>query len=468
MADHHLDREVDAVRRHAEFAMPATIERLKGYLTVPSISSDPRYHEDVRRLAAWVRSDLEALGLRARLLELDGALPLVAAERRKLGAGLPTVLLYGHLDVQPVENERWTTPPHEPHLRGGRLYARGAADDKGGWVSHLAAIEAWLSVVSDLPINVKLVIEGEEEIGSPNIGRYMEVFPEAFTADLMVLTDGENPSEEIPGLTVSLRGVFKLEVCCESLEADVHSGIWGNVVPDPGNSLILLLSRLLDRQGRLNVGRIELEPPVRASLEQAPLSSQVIREATRMVDGVVPLPLDGRSAAEWLWRQPAVTVLSTTLPRPSEHKNAVRGRASATLSIRLAPGQTVKDMMALLEPELLRDPPGGVRVTLRTLPNSGSSWLHEPSGPTFEAANRAYQASWGRPLCPVGLGGTIPLVTLLSERYPGVPLILNGVLDPKSGAHGPDESLDLGVFTKTVIATVHLFAELESALTPSG
>ena len=448
------------VLAYALARMPKTIEKLKGYLTVPSISCEKGHSEDVRRLAAWVHSDLQALGLHSRLLELDQAHPLVAAELSASGDARPTVLLYGHLDVQPVINERWTTPPHEAHVHDGRLYARGAADDMGGWVSHMAAIEAWLSVRGSLPVNVKLIIEGEEEVGSPNLTRYMDAYPEAFLADLMVLTDGENPSDEIPGLTVSLRGVFKVEVSCESLEADVHSGLWGNMAPDPGNALVLLLSRLLDERGRMRLGRMDHPEPVRRGLAQVPLSSGLIREAIRAVDGVVPLPLDGRSAAEWLWRQPAVTILSTTLPRPSDHKNAVRARAAATLSIRLAPGQTASSMMDLLQSELLVDPPGGVKVSLRELPGGGQSWLCQPQGDEFEAANRAYEASWGRPLYPIGLGGTIPLVSIFSERYPGVPLILNGVLDPMSGAHGPDESLHLDVFAKTIAATVQLFDEL--------
>src|SRR5690606_16294450 len=152
-------------------------------------------------------------------------------------------------------------PPHEPVVKNGRLYARGAADDMGGWVSHLAALEAYLQVTSTLPVNVKLVIEGEEEIGSPNLERYMDAYPEMFDADVMVLTDCENPSVDMPGLTVSLRGLLEVEVKCEALSADVHSGLWGNMVPDSGNALVLLLSRLLDKDGRLALARMEVPEP---------------------------------------------------------------------------------------------------------------------------------------------------------------------------------------------------------------
>jgi acetylornithine deacetylase/succinyl-diaminopimelate desuccinylase-like protein len=396
----------------------------------------------------------------ARVLELPNALPIVAAERLRADAGAPTLLIYGHFDLQPVAGEAWTTNPHEAVTRDDRLYARGSADDMGGWVSHLAALEAWLAVARELPLNVKLILEGEEEIGSPNLERYMDAHPDIFAADVMVLTDCENPSTEIPGLTVSLRGLYEVELVCEALGKDVHSGLWGNLVPDAGNSLVLLLARLLDEQGRLRLGRVDVEAAWRAASREVPLTDSVVESATSMLPGVKALPLEGRSAAEWLWRQPAVTVLSTTFPRRDQHKNAVRGRASAVLSIRLAPGQDRSTMRALLEKELLRDPPGGVRVTLNDHGTGGDSWLYAPKGPAFAAADRAYEATWGRPLMQIGIGGSIPFVALFGRRYGNLPLILNGVMDPQTGPHGPNESLHLGVFEKALLANVHLYHEL--------
>jgi len=452
---------VDRVAKQALEHLDETLERLHSYLRVPAISCEPSHASDVRALADRVRDDLAALGFDdARVLELDDALPLVAAGRCVAGADRPTVLIYGHLDLQPVADESWTTPPHEPTVKGGRLYARGAADDMGGWVSHLAALEAWLAIAGELPINIKMVIEGEEEIGSPNLERYMDTFPEAFAADVMVLTDCENPSTEIPGLTVSLRGLYEVEVVCEALSSDVHSGLWGNMVPDAGNALVLLLARLLDEHGRLKLARVDVDERWQSSARDVPLTREVIREGGHIVDGVEPLPDDGRPAAEWLWRQPAVTILSTTFPRPDRHKNAVRGRASATLSIRLAPGQSRDDMRAALEQALLTDAPGGVRVRLDEQPASAESWLYEPAGPAFEAADRAYRKAWGRPLLQVGVGGSIPFVALFGRRFGDLPLILNGVMDPLTGAHGPDESLDLDVFRKAVLANVYLLDEL--------
>lgn len=450
---------MDAVASHALACLPNTLERLFGYLRIPAISCDPARHDDVARLCDRVCADLTDLGFIAAVHRLDGALPLVAAEYR-VDPNLPTVLIYGHLDLQPVKGENWSNPPHEPVVRDGRLYARGAADDMGGWVSHLAALDAYLRITSTLPVNVKLVIEGEEEIGSPNLERYMDSFPDAFVADVMVLTDCENPSVDIPGLTVSLRGLLEVEVRCEALSADVHSGLWGNMVPDSGNALVLLLGRLLDTDGRLKLGRRGVAEAEAKALWTVPVDQQVVKDGGRLLPDVQPLPTRERAPAEWLWRQPAATVLSTTFPPPGNEKNAIRKAASAILSLRIAPGQTANELFSLVDTELAKHAPAGVRVTVTQRPGSGQSWLYTPQGPAFDAADRAYTRAWGRPLLPVGIGGSIPFVALFGRRYSSLPLILNGVLDPQSGAHGPDESLHLGIFEKAILANVYLLDEL--------
>lgn len=449
----------DDVAARAKARFSSTLERLTDYLRYPAISCEPEHARDVRALAERIADDLGGLGMeRARLLELDGALPCVAAERRRC-PGAPTVLVYGHLDLQPVAGEAWDSPPHEASAREGRLYARGAADDMGGWVSHLAAIEAWLEVAGELPLNIRLVIEGEEEIGSPNLVRYMDAFPDAFEADVMVLTDCENPSTDVPGLTVSLRGLMDVEVHCASMAADVHSGLWGNAIPDPAVALMQLVARLVDEDGRLKHGRVEVpEAWAKASFD-VPLGPEVVREGARLLDGVEPLPGRGRSTAEWIWRQPAVTVLSTTLPAPGREKNAVRREASARLSVRVAPGQRGEDLYRVLEDVLLADPPGGVKVSMRLL-SAGGSWLYTPKGPAFEAADRAYEKAWGKKLVQIGVGGSIPFVAMFGERFGDLPLILNGVMDPRTAAHGPNESMDLALFERAILANVHLYAEL--------
>lgn len=458
------DSVSDRVAAHAQAHFEGTLARLSEYLRVPAISCEPEHAGDVLALAERVAADLGALDFQAAVRHLPDALPLVHAERRCARADAPTLLVYGHLDLQPVRGENWRTPPHEATRKktadGERLYARGAADDMGGWVSHLAAISAWLEVAGDLPLHLKLVIEGEEEIGSPNLERYMDAFPSDFDADVMVLTDCENPALDLPGLTTSLRGLWEVELTCEALESDVHSGLWGNMAPDVSLALVRLLSRLTDADGRPVFGLCEVPEAFRQGARQVPLGAEVIRAGAHLRPGVEPLPERDRPAAEWLWRQPAVTILSTTLPRPDQHKNALRSAATATLSIRVPPGKTREELRAELEALLLVDPPGGVRVVLRDRPGGAESWLYQPEGPAFAAADRAYERVFGRGLTQIGIGGSIPFVALFGRRYAHLPLILNGVMDPETGAHGPNESLHLGLFEKTIVASVYLYAEL--------
>lgn len=450
---------VDRVRLRAEENFDRTIERLARYLAIPAISCRAEHHADVARLAAEVAGDLGSLGFRAEVLGLEGALPLVAASWMGAGPDKPTVLIYGHLDLQPVKRSDWSTPPHLATIRGDRLYARGSSDDMGGWVSHLAAVEAWMAEGTP-PCNLRLIIEGEEEIGSPNLERYMDAHPEAFEADVMILTDCENPSVEVPGLTVSLRGLLEVELVVEALEADVHSGLWGGMVPDVALALMRLVTRLTDEDGRMAVGRVEIAADRRAAAWGVPLTTEVIRDGAHLRPEVSPLPDRGIPPAEWMWWQPSVTVIATTMPRPEEKTNALRKAAQATLSIRLAPGQTPEEMFELLSGVLLRDPPAGVSVRLIQGEKPGMGWLYAPKGPAFDAADRAYRASWGQGLAQVGVGGSIPFVALFGRRFGDLPLILNGVMDPLSTAHGPNESLHLGLFRKAIAANIHLIDEL--------
>jgi acetylornithine deacetylase/succinyl-diaminopimelate desuccinylase-like protein len=458
----------EPVAAAAEAAVPAAVASLCGYLREPAISCDPAHAGHVAALADRVAADLRALGFAdAEARRLDGALPCVTASW--FGApGAPTVLVYGHLDLQPVKGESWDSPPHEPTVRGGRLYARGAADDMGGWVSHLAAVRAWFAVHGALPCNLRLVIEGEEEIGSPNLERYMDAFPECFRADAMILTDCENPSTEIPGLTVSLRGILEVTVRCTALEADIHSGLWGGMVPDVSLALMQLVARLVDEDGRVRAPRSNVPEAWRAAAWDVPLTTAVIREGAHLCPGVEPLPDRGAPPAEHLWRQPAVTVVATTLPTLEVKKNALRRSAEAILSVRVAPGMADEAVKAAFDAELRRDPPGGVRVETVWTTQASGAWLYTPKGVAFEAADRAYVRAWGRPLLQVGVGGSIPFVDIFGRRFGDLPLILNGVIDPLTTAHGPNESLHLGVFAKTIQANVFLYAELAAALTASA
>lgn len=451
--------DVAAVASRAQALTEPAIDWLCTYLQHPAISCDPEHFADVRALAARIQSDVEELGFQAKILELEGALPAVSAEWMG-AAGKPTILIYGHMDLQPVKGEVWRTPPHTPTRINGRLYARGAADDMGGWVSHIAALRAWKEVTGAFPANIKLLIEGEEEIGSPNLERYMDAFPEAFASDVMILTDCENPSTEIPGLTISLRGLLEANLTVRALEADIHSGLWGGMVPDVSLALMQLVGRLVDAQGRLKAPRMDVPQEWQDAAWDVPISDASIRLGAHLLPDVQPLPACGHPPAEHLWRQPAVTVLCTTLPTRERKKNALRAEASAILSIRVAPGQEDADIKRVMTEVLTTEPPGGVEVVLSFSEQPSGAWLYTPKGPAFPAADRAYAKAWGRAPLRVGVGGSIPFVALFGRRFGDLPLILNGVIDPETTAHGPNESLHLETFAKTILANVYLYDEL--------
>ncbi len=446
---------------YADSQLQATIALLGTFLRIPAISCDAAHTADVAQLADTVAAHLQTLHpTDCRVLQLPGAHPMVAATWKSSNANAPTVLVYGHLDLQPVKGEVWRTPPHEPTVVGDRLYARGAADDMGGWVSHLAAIAAWLQVRGDLPCHLRLVIEGEEECGSSHLEQFMDTYPEVFTADAMVLTDCENPSTEVPGLTISLRGISEMVLTVRALGADVHSGLWGNAVPDVATSLCKIIAGLVDGDGRPTVGLVDWPAQQRQAAAAVPIPDEVVTQGAHLLPGVFPLPDRDRPRAEWLWLQPAITVVATTMPHADRKKNALRAEATATLSVRLAPGQTAQQMHQLLQERVAALSPPQVLSDLALLPGDGQGWLYQPKGEAFVAANRAYKAVWGCEMVHIGVGGSIPFVALFGNRFKTLPLILNGVMDPETTAHGPNESLHLGVFRKAILTNVLLLHEL--------
>ena len=422
---------------------------------------------NVRRLAARILKDLESLPGRMRptpcaIHELDGALPVLTAEWHA-GDERPTLLIYGHGDVQPANPDDWDTPPHEGVLRDGRLYARGSSDDIGGWMSHLAAIKAWLSVEERLPLNVRLLIEFEEEIGSPNLMRHVDALG-GFCDDVdgMVLTDSENVSADTPGLTVSLRGLATADLVCTAGQGG-HSGLYGGIYPDPSLALVLSLARLLDRDGRAKVPRVALNEAERRDLAAA------TGVASKLPDG-------GRPAAEWVWRQGTITITGTTLPdltlakattpdlnirRPT---NEIKQQVAARLSVRVPPGITADAALAEIERIVTASPPPGIKVALVPVADEGAKvdpWIYDvPDCVAFDAVGRAFEAVWGKPPERIGVGGSIPFVKMFGDRFSDRPLVLTGVLDPDAHLHEPNESLDLKVFHRMILTNVHLLAGL--------
>ena len=456
----------DAAATRAEELIPGALKRLADYVRVPALSRDPARAADVKKMATIAAEDLRQAGLdEVEVLELEGALPSVRAE--KLGVeGAPTVLIYGHFDQQPADPAEWSTPsPHELVPKGERLYGRGAADDLGGWLSQLIAFRAWKET-GGLPVNVRFLLEGEEEIGSPNLERYMDAFPEAFQADVMVLTDCENPATDVPGLTVSLRGLLEIEVVIRALEGKVHSGLWGGAIPDPAIALMKLVASLVDDHGRVVGIEADVDPAWRESVKGLSPDDAALRRDAGLVPGARGLDPQGRPRVEWMWRQPHLTVVGTSLPQLHQQANVILPEARAVLSVRLAPGQEADAVSAALEDRIRKNVPFGLPFEVHVRRGT-AGWAYEAKGPAFDAAERAYKRAFGKDLVRIGVGGSIPFITLFARRFPSTPLILNGVMDPQTSAHGPDESLHVGLFRKVVLANVHLLGELAD-LPPSS
>lgn len=440
--------------------------RLEDLIRIPSVSAPGFDPAAVRESAEAVRTLLADCGLsNCRLIEGSSPHPYVAGEwRQKPDA--PTVLLYAHHDVQPPGRlERWKTDPFEPHEEGGRLYGRGSADDKGGAVIHAAAIAAWLTATGNLPCNVKVLIEGEEEIGSPHLHEFLARHGAEMAADVMVLADAGNWSVGTPALTYSLRGLTEVTVRVRALAAPQHSGMFGGVLPDPVIGLAQMLGSLLDERGCLAVPGIAddvqpLDPAERAALAAIPFDEALYRATAGLLEGVRLVGDPNLSSWERLWRQPAVAVIGLDAHPIKGSSNQILADAAARVSLRLAPGQDPARCQKLLADHLRRHAPWGLDVTITLGTDSSPAWLCEPKGPAFEAAERALRQAFGKPPVYMGVGGSIPFVGAFAAAFPGTPALLTGPADPGSHIHSEDESLHLDDWRKHIHAEAALLAEL--------
>jgi acetylornithine deacetylase/succinyl-diaminopimelate desuccinylase-like protein len=447
-----------------------TLRELVALARIPSVSAPGFDPAQVARSAEAVAELLTRAGLqRAALVRVGGAHPAVLAEWTGAGPGAPTALVYAHHDVQPPGRpEHWRSPPFEPTLRDGRLFGRGVVDDKAGLLLHVAALRAWLEATGGLPMNVKLVVEGEEEIGSVHLAEFLRVHRRDLGADVLVLSDTANLATGLPSLTTSLRGLVVVDVTVRALDHPLHSGMWGGPVPDAATALAALLGRLVDARGEPAIPGLADDVPAPSAAERARLAALPFdRERFREEAGLLPdVPLAGdasRSVYERLWLRPAVAVTALEAMPLAEAANQLIAEARARVGVRLAPGQDPDRVAKLVSAFLQRDPPLGVRVETE-VGSAAAGWRTEPEGPAFDAARRALAAGFGREAACIGCGGTIPFVGPFADVLGGVPALLLGLEDPVCNAHGENESLHLDDFRKAARASAHLWAELAGAL----
>jgi len=443
-----------------------TLDELCALTRIPSVSAAGFDPGEVERSAEAVAALLRDAGFeRVEVLRVEGAHPYVVGEWNGAGAGAPTALLYAHHDVQPPGREsHWHSPPFEPTRKeDGRIYGRGIVDDKAGVLVFAGALRAWLDAADGPPVNLKVVVEGEEEIGSGHLAEFLRAHRERLECDVMVLSDTANLEAGLPSITTSLRGLVNVDVTVRALDHPLHSGMWGGPVVDAASALGVLLGRLFDAQGEPAVPGLADDVPVLTPVERAALDALPFDEAAFRRDAGVPkgVRLAGGGSDVWerLWRRPALAVTALEGVPLATAANQLIDVARARVGLRLAPGQDPERALTLLDGFLHADPPWGVRVETEADQTVGG-WSTVPEGPAFDAARRALAAGYGRAPAFIGCGGSIPFVGPFSEVLGGVPALLLGLEDPICNAHGENESLHLEDFQRALRAAAHLFAEL--------
>lgn len=435
--------------------LPDLVTTLRELVAIPSVSAPGFPSEEVRRSAEAVRDLLAEAGCDdARLLEVAGSHPAVFGSAEG-PPGTPTVLLYAHHDVQPPgPAEEWTTPPFEAVERDGRLFGRGASDDKSGIIMHLGALRAF---GGRPPVTVKVFVEGEEEIGSAHLGTYLDEYADELAADVIVIGDSGNWEVGVPALTTSLRGLVACTVEVRTAQRAGHSGMFGGAVPDALTALSRLLATLHHDDGNVAVDGL-------ASGEPATDLDVPLEQVTGPLGTVEGLELLGEGTlASRLWTKPAISVLAIDAPPLGEAINALVPVARAKVSLRTAPGQDPDAAMAALTNHLEANAPWGAQVTCTGV-ESGPAFELPIEGAAAETWRDAMAAAWdGTEVVEMGVGGSIPFVADFAERYPDAAILLTGAGDPTSSIHAPDESQDLADLERAVLAEALALAALADA-----
>jgi acetylornithine deacetylase/succinyl-diaminopimelate desuccinylase-like protein len=444
----------DELRARVAEILPSVRRDLDDLVRIQSVSADPDRFDEVRRSAAATAALFEAEGFEVLQVTAPGGLPSVIA-RKPAPPGAPTVLLYAHHDVQPTgDRAHWSSEPFEPTERDGRLFARGAADDKAGIAAHLAAVRA---LGDQLAVGVTVFVEGEEEIGSPTLTQLLSEHQETLRSDVIVIADSTNWDIGVPALTTSLRGLVDCVVEVRTLDHAVHSGMWGGVVPDALTTLCRLLATLHDDAGNVAVDGLVSGPA--ADLDY-PL------DRVRAESGVLPgVDLIGSgSIVERIWTKPALAVLAVDATRVADASNTLIHVARAKVSVRIAPGDDAHRALEHLRRHLEAHVPWGAHLTVDD-GDLGEPFAVDANGPMYDAARRAFQEAWdGTAPVDIGVGGSIPFIAEFAQAYPDAAILVTGVEDPDTRAHGANEGLHLAEFDRVCLAEALLLDNLANGI----
>jgi acetylornithine deacetylase/succinyl-diaminopimelate desuccinylase-like protein len=432
--------------------LPSVRRDLEDLVRIESVWADPGRRDEVHRSAQAVADLLSQAGFADVRIVSEGGAPAVIASH-PAPPGAPTVLLYAHHDVQPEgDRGQWVSPPFEPTERDGRLYGRGSADDKAGIATHLAAFRAH---EGKPPVGVTVFVEGEEESGSPSLGRLLEAHRDALAADVIVIADSDNWSTEIPALTVSLRGLVDCVVEVATLDHGLHSGLWGGVVPDALSVLVRLLASLHDDDGNVAVAGLHETDVEGLNYPEYPAGRA--RADSGLLDGVSEIGTG--SVPERMWAKPAITVIGIDTTSVAAASNTLIPRAQAKISMRVAPGGDAEAHLNTLTAHLQQHAPWGADVSV-TRGEKGEPYAIDASGSVYEAARAAFRQAWDTDPIDMGMGGSIPFIAEFAAAFPRAKILVTGVEDPGTQAHSINESLHLGVLERAAVAEALLLANL--------
>ncbi|MEV7691714.1 dipeptidase [Microbacterium sp. NPDC089189] len=443
--------------------IPTALADLGALVRIPSVAWPAFDQTQLQRSAEAIAALAEGTGVFDSVQIARSAIPgtdelgqpAVLATRAARG-GAPTVLLYAHHDVQPAGDEAlWETPPFEPTVRDGRLYGRGAADDKAGVMVHIAALRALREARGDdLDLGVALFIEGEEEYGSRSFGQFLADHADALRSDVIVVADSGNWDAETPGLTVSLRGNARFTLTVRTLDHASHSGMFGGAVPDAFMATVRLLATLWDEDGAVAVaGLEERDAPTPA------YSEQTLRDEAGLPDGVAPI---GRGdILSRIWNKPSITVTGIDATSVAAASNTLAPEITVVISARVAPGQRAEDAYAAIEAHLRAHAPFGAELAFTDV-DCGDAFLVDTSGWAVDLARTALSEGYGVDPVEVGVGGSIPFIADLVTQFPGAQILVTGVEDPHTRAHSPNESLHLDTFRHAVLSEALLLEKLDA------
>jgi acetylornithine deacetylase/succinyl-diaminopimelate desuccinylase-like protein len=444
------------------------LDELKAYLAIPSISALPQHAPDIRRCAEWTANEMQRIGLHSvKLIETPGN-PVVYGDWLD-APGAPTILFYGHYDVQPVDPlELWESPPFEATIRDGEIYARGAADDKGQVFMHLKAVEAYVQKQGRLPLNIKFMLEGEEEVGSAHLDDFVRAHKQDLAADVVVISDSPMLERGIPSICYGLRGLVYFQIDLRGTRTDLHSGSFGGAVANPAFVLAQVLGHMKDRSGRVKIpGFYDAVRPLteeeRAEWKKLPFNETKYRKeigAPRLTGE------KGYTVFERVWGRPTFEVNGLLAGFTGEGaKTVIPAVAMAKVSMRLVPDQDPHTIASLFGDYVRKVTPKTVELRLTRM-HGGKPWMAEFNNPFVRAAGRAIEQGFGKSPVFNREGGSIPVVSTFQEEL-GIPSVLFGVGLPDENAHAPNEKLDLGNFHNGIIASAYLYQEIAGVTVPA-